>query len=125
MKTMSHGLLKTRFLRFGRGRLITPLLLALTAAALFFLPGRGRTARAFDQDLAKLNRFVQSGDSPSMLVFRQGRDLIEREDWAAAAAKFQGLRRAIPEEQRCGRGALLARLRAEEAGQVSGRRKES
>lgn len=90
MKTMSHGLLKTRFLRFGRGHLVTLLLLALTAAALFFLPGRGRTARAFDQDIAKLNRFVQSGDSPSMLVFRQGRDLIDKEDWAAAAAKFQG-----------------------------------
>ncbi|MBV9927248.1 MAG: HEAT repeat domain-containing protein [Acidobacteria bacterium] len=65
-------------------------LLALTAAGLLFLPGRGRTAGGDDNDLARLNRFVQSGDSPSMQVFRQGRDLIEREEWAAAAAKFQG-----------------------------------
>jgi HEAT repeat protein len=91
MKTMSHGLFKTFPLRRGRGRLSILLLLALTTAAgLVFSPGRARTARAFDQDLAKLNRFAQGGDSPSMQVFRQGRDLIEKEDWAAAAAKFEG-----------------------------------
>lgn len=88
MKTMRHGLLQIRFL--SHGRLIAITLLATTAALLLFLPGRVRTAQAFDQDLAKLNRFVQSGDAPSMQVFRQGRDLIEREDWAAAAAKFAG-----------------------------------
>lgn len=90
MKTMRYGLLKIRFLRHGRGRLVAIVLLATTAAVLLFLPGRVRTAQAFDQDLAKLNRFVQGGDSPSMQVFRQGRDLIEKEDWAAAAAKFAG-----------------------------------
>src|SRR5215208_991367 len=84
MKTMPHGLFQTR-------RLSIPLLLALTAAGLFTLPGRGRTAQGFiDNDLARLNRFVQGGDSPAMQVFRQGRDLIEREDWGAAAAKFEG-----------------------------------
>jgi HEAT repeat protein len=90
MKTMTHGLLKTRFLRYSRGRLTVLLLLALTAAGLVFLPGRGRTAQGLDPDLARLNRFVQRGDSPAMQVFRQGRDLIEKEDWAAAAAKFEG-----------------------------------
>src|SRR3954471_9600587 len=90
MKTMRHRLLNTRFLRYGRGRLIALLLLALTAASLFFLAGRAGTAQGLNQDLDKLNRFVQTGDTPSMLVFRQGRDLIEKEDWAAAAAKFQG-----------------------------------
>src|ERR1044071_7592460 len=87
MKTMSHGLSKSRL---GRRRLNVLLLLALTAACLLTLPGRGRTAYGFNQDLAKLNQFVQSGDSPAMLVCRQGRDLIEKEDWAAAAAKFEG-----------------------------------
>ncbi|MBV8859494.1 MAG: HEAT repeat domain-containing protein [Acidobacteria bacterium] len=83
--------MKNGFTRLGQRRLSALLLLALTAAGLFSLPGRGRTARAFDNnDLARLNRFVQSGDSPAMQVFRQGRDLIEREDWAAAAAKFEG-----------------------------------
>jgi HEAT repeat protein len=87
---MPHGLIQTRPLRRGRGRLIILLLLGLTAGGLFFLPGRGRTAQRLDQDLARLNRFVQAGDSPAMQVFRQGRDLIEKEDWAAAAAKFDG-----------------------------------
>jgi HEAT repeat protein len=90
MTTMRHGLLKIRFLRFGRGRLIALLLLATTAAGLLFVPGRGRTAQRFDHDLDKLNRFVQTGGTPSMQVFRQGRDLIEKEDWAAAASKFEG-----------------------------------
>src|SRR5215216_5375643 len=90
MKIMTHGLFKTRPARPGRRRLSMLLLLALTAACLFTLPGRGPAAQRFDQDLARLNRFVQAGDSPSMQVFRQGRDLIEKEDWAAAAAKFDG-----------------------------------
>src|SRR5215213_4857391 len=90
MKTMSHGLLKSRPARLSRRRARLLLLLALTAACLFTLPGRVRTAYGFNQDLAKLNQFVQTGDSPAMLVFRQGRDLIEKEDWAAAAAKFEG-----------------------------------
>jgi HEAT repeat protein len=74
----------------GRGRLFILLPLAITSAGLLLLPGRGGTARGFDNDLARLNRFVQAGDSPSMKVFRQGRDLIEKEDWVAAAAKFEG-----------------------------------
>ncbi len=73
-----------------RTRFFTLTLLALFVAGLLFLPGRVRTASGADNDLARLNRFVQSGDSPSMQVFRQGRDLIEREDWPAAAAKFAG-----------------------------------
>src|SRR5215210_550228 len=87
MKTTSHRLFKSRL---GRRRLRILLLLALTAACLLTLPGRVRTAYGFNQDLAKLNQFVQSGDSPAMQVFRQGRDLIEKEDWAAAAARFEG-----------------------------------
>jgi HEAT repeat protein len=87
---MRHRLLNIRLLRYGRGRLIALLLFAVTAAGLLFLPDRGRAARAFDQDLDKLNRFVQTGGTPAMQVFRQGRDLIEKEDWAAAAAKFEG-----------------------------------
>src|ERR1700750_2788673 len=90
MKTMSHGLLQTRILGNGRGRLFILTLLALIVAGLLSLPGRGGTVRGFDNDLARLNRFVQSGDSPAMQVFRQGGALIEKEDWAAAAAKFEG-----------------------------------
>src|SRR5829696_5417884 len=96
MKTMSHGLSNSRL---GRRRLSALLLLALTAAALFTLPGRGRTAQGFDQDLARLNQFVQGVDSPAMLVFRQGRDLIEKEDWAGAAAKFEGFVAQYPKSK--------------------------
>src|SRR5919206_255408 len=99
MKTMSHGLFKSRL---GRRRSRILLLLALTAACLFTLPGRARTAYGFNQDLAKLNQFVQSGDSPAMLVFRQGRDLIEKEDWAGAAAKFEGYVAQYPKSKEAG-----------------------
>src|SRR5215210_1701560 len=90
MKTMPQGLFNNRPARLVRRRLSLLLLLALTAAGLFTLPGRGPTAQGLDQDLARLNRFVQAGDSPALQVFRQGRDLIEKEDWSAAAAKFEG-----------------------------------
>jgi HEAT repeat protein len=69
---------------------------------LVFLPGRGRTAQGFDNDLARLNRFVQGGDSPAMQVFRQGRDLIEKEDWAAAATKFEGYVAQYPKSKEAG-----------------------
>jgi HEAT repeat protein len=90
MKTMRHGLLNPRLLRYGRGRLTALPTLALIAATLFFPAGRAGTAQTLNQDLDKLNRFVQTGDTPAMQVFRQGRDLIDKEDWAAAAAKFGG-----------------------------------
>ena len=41
-----------------------------------------RFAHAYDQDVQKLNRFVQTSraNTPAMKVFREGRDLIEGED---------------------------------------------
>src|SRR5918911_1595718 len=90
MKTMPSGLSKALNLQRARVRLSILLMLIFTAACFLFLPGRARTAQALDQDLAKLNRFVQGSGSPAMQVFKQGRDLIEKEDWAAAAAKFEG-----------------------------------
>lgn len=86
---MSHGLYRTRPKRQRLGRLGRLLLLLLALAGAGLRPGQGRAAQDYNQDLARLNRFVQGGDSPSMLVFRQGRDLIEKEDWAGAAAKFE------------------------------------
>ncbi len=61
---MSHGLFQTLYAHLGRRRLSMLMLLALTAAGLFTLPGRGRTAQLLDRDLARLNRFVQAGDPP-------------------------------------------------------------
>lgn len=75
MRTM-QGLFKTLLLRRGRGLASIFLLLALAAAGLTFPHGRGLAA--------------QSQDSRAAQVFRQGRDLIESEDWPAASAKFEG-----------------------------------
>src|SRR5215213_3215486 len=90
IKTMPQRLFHDRPARLVQRGLSLLLLLALTAAGLFTLPGRGLKAQGLKQDLARLNRFVQAGDSPTLQFFRQGRDLIEKEDWAAAAAKFEG-----------------------------------
>ena len=51
------------------------------------------------QDISKLNQFVQSSDSPSMKIFREGRDLIENGQWAKAAEKFQGFVNAFPKDR--------------------------
>src|SRR5215475_11465583 len=65
----------------------------MTSLALVCLVLTGASAgliHAADQDLEKLNRFVQSSNSSSaaMTAFREGRDLINREEWAKAAKKF-------------------------------------
>lgn len=75
MRTM-RGLLKNLLLHRGRRLTGILLLLTLAAAGLTFPPGRGLAAQGRDAHPAQ--------------VFRQGRDLIEREDWPAAAAKFEG-----------------------------------
>jgi HEAT repeat protein len=47
-------------------------------------------AYAGDQEIAKLDRFVQAtkGNAASMQIFREGRDLIEAQNWQKAAEKF-------------------------------------
>ena len=47
-------------------------------------------AHAGDQEIAKLDRFVQAtkGNAASMQIFREGRDLIEAQNWQKAAEKF-------------------------------------
>ncbi|HZN12012.1 MAG TPA: tetratricopeptide repeat protein, partial [Blastocatellia bacterium] len=53
------------------------------------------------QDLNKLNRFVQTSNSAdaAMKVFRQGRDLIEGEDWPGAAERLSGFINDYPSHQ--------------------------
>lgn len=96
---MSHRFFQTVHNRGARVRLSAFALLALVSLSLILLSGAGRPARGFNQDLARLNRFVQTGDSPSLMVFRQGRDLIEKEDWAGAAAKFEGFIAQYPKDK--------------------------
>src|ERR1043165_457293 len=48
------------------------------------------TTAAYSQEIAKLDRFVQAtkGNPASMQIFREGRDLIEAQNWQKAAEKF-------------------------------------
>ncbi|MCA1567506.1 MAG: HEAT repeat domain-containing protein [Acidobacteria bacterium] len=92
---MSHTLDKhARRLRPLLTRRANSFALLLACAALFvFASGawltRGAVARGANQDLAKLNRFVQTGNTPAMKMFRAGRDMIENEEWAKAAEAFR------------------------------------
>ena len=54
-----------------------------------------------DQDVQKLNRFVQTtrSNTPAMKAFREGRDLIESENWQQAAEKFQGFISEFPKDR--------------------------
>jgi HEAT repeat protein len=76
------------------------LLLAAFAVALV-VSGAWRAAalaRGANQDLAKLNRFVQTGNTPAMQLFRSGRDMIENEEWAKAAETFRGFIDTYPRD---------------------------
>ena len=53
-----------------------------------------------DQDLGKLNRFVQTkGNTASMQIFREGRDLIEAQNWQRAAEKFNDFIKGYPKDK--------------------------
>src|SRR5204862_5762173 len=92
MTAMMHLLKRNRPARYGLCALVTFLFVAG-----FF---RAQTARADDQDIQKLNRFVQTKvDSPAMKMFREGRDQIEAENWTQAAAKFDAFVRDYPKDK--------------------------
>ena len=53
-----------------------------------------------DQDLGKLNRFVQNkGNTASMQIFREGRDFIESQNWQRAAEKFNDFIKGYPKDK--------------------------
>ena len=54
-----------------------------------------------DQDKVKLDRFVQStkGNTASMQIFREGRDLIDAQNWARAAEKFNDFIKGYPKDK--------------------------
>lgn len=55
---------------------------------------------AFDQELSKLNKFVQTkGNTASMQIFREGRDFIESQNWQRAAEKFNDFITAYPKDK--------------------------
>lgn len=81
---------------------------ARTALFLFVVLGAGLAATVYtrsvsgsSQDIAKLNRFVQTarGNTASMQVFREGRDFIEAQNWQKAAEKFNDFIRVYPKDK--------------------------
>jgi len=73
-------------------------LLAVAAAATVFAICVPSTYA--DQDIAKLNRFVQAkGNTASMQIFREGRDFIESQSWQKAADKFHDFIRGYPKDK--------------------------
>ncbi len=54
-----------------------------------------------EQDVQKLNRFVQTSRSntPAMIRFREGRDFIEAENWQQAADKFRSFIVEFPKDR--------------------------
>ncbi|HYG09980.1 MAG TPA: tetratricopeptide repeat protein, partial [Pyrinomonadaceae bacterium] len=103
---MSHSLNSNarRPRRLPKRRTTTTKGVALALAAVMFaaasvaLLTQASVARGANQDLAKLNRFVQTGNSPSMKLFRVGRDLIETEEWAKAAETFRSFINTYPRD---------------------------
>lgn len=75
----------------------SPITLALMLLALFSVG----SVSGHNQDIAKLNRFVQSNKSStaSMQVFREGRDFIEAQNWQKAAEKFNDFLRVYPKDK--------------------------
>ena len=75
----------------------SPLTLAVILLALFSVG----SVSAHSQDIAKLNRFVQSNktNTASMQVFREGRDFIESQNWQKAAEKFNDFIKGYPKDK--------------------------
>ena len=54
----------------------------------------------YDQDIAKLNRFMQNkSNTASMQTFREGRDFIEAREWQKAAEKFNDFIKGYPKDK--------------------------
>jgi HEAT repeat protein len=87
-----------RRLRTRRAAGITLALAVLSVVAYGALASHAAGGRGANQDLAKLNRFVQTGNTPAMKMFRAGRDRIENEEWAKAAETFRRFLDAYPRD---------------------------
>lgn len=84
---------------FNRRRYALALLIVL--AVFLGVVFRARLAYGSDQDIRKLNQFVQTSKStaPSMKMFREGRDLIEAQNWQKAAEKFNDYITDFPKDK--------------------------
>ncbi|HEY6216447.1 MAG TPA: HEAT repeat domain-containing protein [Pyrinomonadaceae bacterium] len=74
-------------------------LLVVAAVVAIFTICAQRTY-GYDQDVAKLNRFMQNkGNTASMQIFREGRDFIEAQNWQKAAEKFNDFIKGYPKDK--------------------------
>ncbi len=78
--------------------LIVPVVLLMLASVFAGLSRTGIVLGS-NQDIRKLSQFVQTSNAPAMKTFREGRDLIEEEEWAKAAAKFDGFIARYPQDK--------------------------
>ena len=77
-------------------RLGLTLLAVATVAIVFAISAQ----RAYGQDIAKLDRFMQAkGNTASMQIFREGRDYIETQNWQRAADKFNDFIKGFPKDK--------------------------
>jgi HEAT repeat protein len=82
-----------------RAKLITTVLISVACLSVSAM--RPRTAYALPQEFEqKLDRFVQqSGATPAMRVFAEGRDLLDNSEWAKAAEKFRSFVATYPKDK--------------------------
>ncbi|HEX8088302.1 MAG TPA: HEAT repeat domain-containing protein [Blastocatellia bacterium] len=85
-------------IRSGRPSFGAVLILALTANGLVSVAGSVTPAHGYNQEVERLNRFVQTSDSSvaELRIFREGRDLISDEQWGEAAGKFADYMKKYP-----------------------------
>ncbi len=74
--------------------------MAITALTIVGLIGVAFSTASAEQDIDKLNRFLQTQKSSeaSAKAFREGRDLIGDENWKGAADKFNGFIESFPKD---------------------------
>lgn len=83
-----------------RPQIRTGLALLAVAAVVTVLSIYTQRTSAFNQELSKLNKFVQTkANTASMQVFREGRDFIEAQNWQRAAEKFNDFITAYPKDK--------------------------
>src|ERR1700752_308115 len=87
------------FVRF-RPQLRIGLVLLVIASVITVSAIYAQRSYGSDQDLGKLNRFVQNkGNTASMQIFREGRDFIEAQNWQRAAEKFNDFIKGYPKDR--------------------------
>src|SRR4029453_6579401 len=70
-------------------------------SALAIIATKTPTAHGKDQELKKLNNFVQSSkvNTAAMQLFREGRDFIEAQNWQKASEKFKDFITGYPKDK--------------------------